>query len=103
MVRNDLIRVIAAYNSGPGNINYWAKKKIKNKKDPLLFIESIPNLETRLFVRRVFANLWIYRARLNQRAPSLEALAAGKFPRYKPIDGKRKRRAAAEINRKSGG
>jgi soluble lytic murein transglycosylase-like protein len=103
LIRNDLIRVIAAYNSGPGNINYWAREKIKNKKDPLLFIESIPNLETRLFTRRVLANLWIYRHRLNQRAPSLEAFSAGRFPRYRPIDGKGKRRATAEFPPHRGG
>lgn len=86
LVRNDLLRLIAAYNSGPGNVAYWARKKIKERDDPLLFIESIPNLETRLFVRRVLANLWIYRHRVGQRAPSLQAIAAGQFPRYHSID-----------------
>ena len=93
-VRNDLIRLIAAYNSGPGNIGYWARTQMKYQKDPLLFIEAIPNLETRLFVRRVLANLWIYRARLGQSAPSLEVFAAGRFPRYKPIDGKKRLKTA---------
>jgi soluble lytic murein transglycosylase-like protein len=102
-VKDDLIKVIAAYNSGPGNIGYWSRKRIKHQKDPLLFVESIPNLETRLFVRRVLANLWIYRHRLDQSAPSLQAFAAGRFPRYRPIDGKRARRTAAEIRRHSDG
>jgi soluble lytic murein transglycosylase-like protein len=35
----------------------------------LLFIESLPTLETRLFIERVLTNLWIYRARLGQPAP----------------------------------
>lgn len=86
-VRNDLIKMIAAYNSGPGNIGYWARKHMDKTDDPLLFIESIPNLETRLFVRRVLANLWIYRHRLGQTTPSLDALAAGSYPRYRPLDG----------------
>ena len=85
--QNELIPVITAYNSGPGNIGYWVLKQIKHDKDPLLFIEAIPNLQTRLFVRRVLANLWIYRRRFGRRAPSLEAIAAGRFPRYRPIDG----------------
>lgn len=97
-VQDDLIRIIAAYNSGPGNIGYWARKRIKHDEDPLLFIEAIPNLETRLFVRRVLANLWIYRSRLGQRAPSLAAIMAGRFPHYKPIDGKHDRRTAAETS-----
>ena len=102
-VKNDLLRVIAAYNSGPGNIGYWARKRIKHDQDPLLFIEAIPNLETRLFVRRVLANLWIYRRRLDQRVPSLEAMSAGQFPRYRPIDGKDGRRAKAEFPRHTDG
>ena len=96
-MQDDLLRVIAAYNSGPGNIGYWARKRIKHGQDPLLFVEAIPNLETRLFVRRVLANLWIYRRRLGQSAPSLEALAAGQFPRYSPIDDKDARKTTAEI------
>ena len=52
-----------------------------------MFIEAIPNLQTRLFVRRFLANLWIYRRRFGQRAPPLEAIAAGRFPCYRPIDG----------------
>ena len=102
-VRNDLIRVIAAYNSGPGNIGYWPRTQMKYQKDPLLFIEAIPNLETRLFVRRVLANLWIYRARLDQSAPSLETFAAGRFPRYSPIDGKQHRKTTGEYPRNSDG
>jgi soluble lytic murein transglycosylase-like protein len=85
-VRDNLLRVIAAYNSGPGNLSYWTRKRIKHDDDPLLFVEAIPNLQTRLFVRRVLANLWIYRRRLGQSAPSLEAMVAGQFPRYSPID-----------------
>lgn len=97
-VRGDLLKMIAAYNSGPGNIGYWARKKIGQTDDPMLFMESIPNLETRLFVRRVLANLWIYRARLGQQAPSLQAMAAGAFPRYRAIDGKDKPANVANNN-----
>lgn len=85
-VRDDLLRMIASYNSGPGNIGYWTRKRIRHGQDPLLFVEAIPNLETRLFVRRVLANLWIYRTVLGQPAPSLGAMIAGEFPRYKSID-----------------
>ena len=96
-VQNELIRVIAAYNSDPGNIGYWVLKRIKHYKDPLLFIEAIPNLQTRLFVRRFLANLCIYRRRFGQRALPLEAIAAGRFPCYRPIDGKGRRRTTVKI------
>ena len=44
------------------------------RDDPLLFIESLPSLETRLFIERVLANFWIYRERLGQDTPSLDAV-----------------------------
>ncbi len=85
-VRGNLLRLIAAYNGGPGNVNYWRKKMMKFGDDPLLYIETLPMLETRLFVRRVLTNLWIYRHRLEQPAPSLEAMIEGKFPKYEGLD-----------------
>ncbi|MDP6389249.1 MAG: hypothetical protein QF654_05085, partial [Alphaproteobacteria bacterium] len=51
-----------------------------------LFIESIPSRETRLFIERVMTNLWIYRHRLGQPAPSLDTVAAGDWPRYNGLD-----------------
>ena len=85
-MRGNLLRLIAAYNSGPGNVNYWRNKMMKFGNDPLLYIETLPSLETRLFVRRVLTNLWIYRHRFGQSAPSLEAMIVGKFPKYKRLD-----------------
>ncbi len=85
-VRGNLLRLIAAYNGGPGNVNYWRKKMMKFGDDPLLYIETLPMLETRLFVRRVLTNLWIYRHRLEQPAPSLEAMIEGRFPKYQGQD-----------------
>ncbi len=61
---------------------------MKHQGDPLLFIESIPSRETRLYVSRVMANLWIYRQQLGQQAPSLDAVAAGDWPFYLPLDGR---------------
>ncbi len=86
---NDLFRLAAAYNGGPGNLRKWQRRLQEAGvplDDPLLFIESLPSLETRLFIERVLTNLWIYRARLGQPAPSLEALAAGVRPIYVKLD-----------------
>jgi hypothetical protein len=55
-------------------------------RDPLLFIESIPSRETRTFTERVLANYWIYRQRLGQPVPDLDALAAGDWPTYTALD-----------------
>jgi soluble lytic murein transglycosylase len=66
-VEGDLFRLVAAYNSGPGKLEEWQKRDGYNG-DPLLFIESIPSRETRLFIERVLASYWIYRDRRGRMA-----------------------------------
>ncbi|MEQ8355084.1 MAG: lytic transglycosylase domain-containing protein [Kiloniellaceae bacterium] len=87
-VQGDLFRLTTAYNGGPGNLGKW-QRAIDADDDPLLFIEALPSKETRLFIERVLTNLWIYRQRLGQPAPSLERLAGGDWPRYEALDGSR--------------
>ena len=84
-VAGDLLRLAIAYNAGPGNLGSW-EREMAHGDDPLLFIESLPSLESRLFVERVMTNLWIYRIRLSQPAPSLAALASDLWPGYEPLD-----------------
>ena len=78
---SDLFTLAAAYNAGPGNLRRWLKTK-QYYDDPLLFIETIPSLETRQFIRRVAANYWIYQDRLGHAQPTLDALAAGGWPTF---------------------
>jgi soluble lytic murein transglycosylase-like protein len=85
-IDGDLFYAVAAYNGGPGNLRKW-RRRTDYKNDPLLFIESIPLRETRIYVERVLTNLWIYRYRFGQPAPSLDAIAAGEWPSYTPLDG----------------
>lgn len=85
----DLFKLAAAYNGGPGNLRKWQRRLEKvgyPAHDPLLFIEALPSRETRLFIERVLTNLWMYRKRLGQPAPSLRALAQGDWPRYESLD-----------------
>jgi soluble lytic murein transglycosylase len=84
-VEGDLFRLVAAYNSGPGKVEEWHKRGGFNN-DPLLFIESIPSRETRQFIERVLASYWIYRSRLKQPSRSLDAIAAGDWPTYTPLE-----------------
>lgn len=84
-INGDMVSMIAAWNGGPGNLNKW-RRSMKYQNDPLLFIETIPSRETRIFVERVFANLWIYRDRLGQPAPSLDYLARGEWPIYTSVE-----------------
>lgn len=80
-IRGNLFFVFAAYNAGEGNLNRW-----QMRSDPLLFVESIPLWETREYVKRVMYNLWAYRMRLGQATPSLDAVTAGRWPHYRPLD-----------------
>ena len=85
-IGNNLIMLAVAYNGGPGNLAKWVKRT-NGEEDPLLFIETIPSRETRIFVERVMANLWIYRMRLGQSNDSLAAMAGGAWPMYAALDG----------------
>ncbi|HOO50905.1 MAG TPA: lytic transglycosylase domain-containing protein [Alphaproteobacteria bacterium] len=81
VVNNDLFKMAIAYNAGPGNLSKW-KKQLSDVDDPLLFIESIPSSETRAFVERVMVNYWMYRTRMGQDVPSLDAVASLDRPDY---------------------
>jgi len=83
---DNLLLLPVAYNAGPGNLSRWLKH-YNHDDDWMLFIESIPVRETRNYVERVLANFWIYRSRLGQPTPSLDALADGDTPRYVEVDG----------------
>jgi len=80
-VRQDLLKVLGSYNGGPGNFASWVQS-INDQGDPLLFIEAIPNGQTRHFVETTLTYTWIYAERLGLPTPSLDALAEGEFPRF---------------------
>jgi soluble lytic murein transglycosylase len=80
-VEGNLVRLLAAYNAGPGNLMKWLPAS-GHRDDPFLFIEAIPVEETRGFVQRVLAYSWIYASRLGLPARSLDALAEGRFPHF---------------------
>lgn len=84
-IGDNLVLIAAAYNSGPGAVQHW-RATPEMRRDPLLFIESIPSRETRAFTEHVLANYWIYRQRLGQPSPDLDALAAGQWPIYTALD-----------------
>jgi len=81
----NLFKSLTAYNAGPGNMQKWVKRT-NFQDDPLLFIESIPARETRIYIERVLSNMWIYRMRMGQDTPTLNFVAEGKWPIYTPQD-----------------
>jgi len=80
-IGNDLIRMLASYNAGPGNYLRWADS-IRHMGDPLLFIESIPLDETRAYIPRALSLTWLYAAQLGLPAPTLDEIAAGAWPQF---------------------
>lgn len=83
-VNNNIIKMLAAYNAGMGSVVKFEKSF--STDDPLLYIESFPAYETRGYIKRVMANLWLYRARLNQPLTTLKALADSEWPLYSSED-----------------
>jgi len=95
-IGDNLLYLLAAYNSGPARLSRWFD--LNEQKDPLLFLESMPVRETRDYVQQVLIQYWMYRTRLKQPLQSLEQLARGEWPHYdaKPGNNRPGREAAAD-------
>lgn len=81
-----LPKVIAAYNAGPNSVANWNARG-RNLADPLLFIESIPFVETRAYVAIVLRNYWMYQQHSGAKPVSLTAIAQGMWPRFPGLPG----------------
>jgi soluble lytic murein transglycosylase len=92
-IRGNLILFTAAYNSGPSNLLRW-RERPEYRNDPLLFLESLPSRETRIFTQRVLTNYWVYRLQLGQPTRDLDMLAAGDWPVYVAVDASTKQVAS---------
>jgi soluble lytic murein transglycosylase len=77
-VGDDMIKVVAAYNAGPTAV-VQTIDRLGWGADPLLFIESLPARQTRMYVEQVMAGYWLYRRQFGQETPSLAALAEGRL------------------------
>lgn len=83
-IKGNLLAILASYNAGPNAAAAWYGN-LTSSSDPLLFIESIPDDQTRHFVRQVLADSWIYDAEIGTPSHSLQALAEGSFPQLESI------------------
>jgi soluble lytic murein transglycosylase-like protein len=72
----DLLRVVAAYNGGPGMVAKTLQA-LGPDADDLLLIESLPAFETRAYVQKVMAGYWTYRRLFGEGTRTLDALATG--------------------------
>jgi soluble lytic murein transglycosylase-like protein len=71
----DLLRVIAAYNAGPGAV--LKTEAMVGGDDPLLLIECLPALETRNYVEKVAQAYWTYKRIFGEEPHTLDAAALG--------------------------
>jgi len=78
-ISDNLLAILASYNAGPGAAAVWYNA-LQQDSDPLIFIETIPNDQTRHFVRQVLADSWLYAEEIGIRPTSLDDLAEGNFP-----------------------
>jgi len=85
-INGNLLLFAVAYNAGPAAVTRLEPSRAEFRLDPLLFLESIPAAQPRLFALHVLTNYWIYRLRLGQPSPDLDALAAGHWPTYSALD-----------------
>ena len=81
-----LPKVMAAYNAGLTPITRW-NTEIKDKGDPLLWIESVPYWETRGYVNIVMRNYWMYERQAGGPSDSRMALAQGMWPTFPNMSG----------------
>ena len=78
LINNDIIKLLAAYNGGPGNLNKWLKN-VNFDKDPLLLIETLPSRETRNYIKEVLKNYYVYNNKYLYNDNKFEELASGKW------------------------
>ena len=89
-----LPKVMAAYNAGLAPVTRW-NTEIRDKGDPLLWIESIPYWETRGYVNIVMRNYWMYERQAGGPSESRMALVQGLWPTFPGLTGSQAVRMAA--------
>jgi len=51
---------ILAYNAGPGNINKWLNNPFIIRNDIDEFVENIPYIETKNYIKKIISSYWCY-------------------------------------------
>ncbi|WP_332310363.1 lytic transglycosylase domain-containing protein [Altererythrobacter lutimaris] len=80
--RNNLPKIMAAYNAGLSPITRW-NEEVNDQGDPLLYMESIPYWETRSYVAIVMRNYWMYELQAGvKNSPSRASLSRNEWPEF---------------------
>ena len=77
--KGDPVLTAAAYNAGGRRVRGWRRRN--GVSDLLVFIETIPIIETRLYVKHLLANRVHYAARFGESTPDIRAFITRKIAR----------------------
>ena len=77
--KGDPVLTAAAYNAGGRRVRGWRRRN--GVSDLLVFIETIPIIETRLYVKHLLANRVHYAARFGDSTPDIRAFITRKIAR----------------------
>ena len=58
--KGDEYLAILAYNAGPGNIKKWMANPNISSDEIDVFVENIPYLETKNYIKKILSSYWIY-------------------------------------------
>jgi soluble lytic murein transglycosylase len=75
----------AAYNAGPGRLRRW-RATLEEPMEGAIFAESIPYMETRIYVKNVMSNATNYAALFENKPQSLKARLGRVMPPGKAGD-----------------
>ena len=78
-IHGDLLRLLSAYGQGQGAMKRWVGS-VHDGGDPIMFLEAVPSPVLRAFLFDALAASWGYAVALRLPAPSLDALAEGRYP-----------------------
>ncbi len=57
--KNDYLAILS-YNAGPGNINKWLNDSNIKSDEVDIFVENIPYLETKNYIKKILSSYWVY-------------------------------------------
>lgn len=80
-IGENLFLIAVAYNRGSGNPAQF--RRMLDRGDPLLAMESLPSADMRSFIQRVMANYWLYATHMGGDTTSLTDLANDRWPLYR--------------------
>ena len=58
--KGDEYLAILAYNAGNGNINKWLNDTSIKSNEIEIFVENIPYLETKNYIKKILSSYWVY-------------------------------------------